>query len=247
MRTILECIIWTILVALMIICSSVKADDKTLRVAVIDTGLDLTDTRLNSRLCANSSQDFTDTGLTDRAGHGTNIVGIIENRAKDANYCIVMLKFYDKIIGKREDYLGALKEAVNQNSDIVNMSLAGYDFDETEKNLVCNHPQIKFVVAAGNDSKDLAKNPVYPASYNCKNEIIVGALGPEYYGALVVDGQPKAWFSNWGDIVDVWENGTDVYAPAPNDQIIAMSGTSQATASITGKAIYILDKYAKGH
>jgi major intracellular serine protease len=240
MRTLMECIVWTILLTMMILCASVHGDE--LKVGVIDTGLDITDTRLNSRLCPNSSQDFTGTGLVDHHGHGTHVVGIIENRAKDANYCLAIFKFYDKNLAPEADLINALKEAISQKLDIVNMSLGGKDFDQQEKDLICNNPHIKFIVSAGNDNEDLGKTPTYPASYHCDNEVIVGATGDDYVGAI---GQPKAWFSNYGDIIDVWEPGSHIRSTLPNGQEGEMSGTSMSAASITGKAIYLLDKYVK--
>ena len=48
-----------------------------LRVAVIDTGLDLSDKRFSSRLCKEGHEDFTHTTIEDKSGHGTHVVGLI--------------------------------------------------------------------------------------------------------------------------------------------------------------------------
>ena len=92
MKTLFELFCWAILLGMMICISAAHSDE--LRIAVIDTGIDLKDTRINSHLCATGHVDFTEEGLQDDIGHGTAIVGLIEQYAKDSNYCIVMIKWY---------------------------------------------------------------------------------------------------------------------------------------------------------
>ena len=61
---------------------------KPLKVAVIDTGLNL---KYSSSvpLCKSEHKDFTGEGFNDTNGHGTNIVGLIVQNTKATNYCIV--------------------------------------------------------------------------------------------------------------------------------------------------------------
>lgn len=206
--------------------SSVHAD--MLRVGVIDTGLDLHDSRLSAHLCDTGHKDFTGKGLQDDEDHGTHIVGLIEQYAKDSNYCLVILKYYETIpesSGAAWE-LAAVKEAVKQHLDLVNMSLSGDGYIPEEKRLLCMSPETVFIIAAGNDGVDLDESPRCPASYGCANMLVVGS----YHSA----------FSNYGKVVTAWENGEDVLSTLPNGETGHKTGTSQATAIRTGKLIYAI-------
>jgi hypothetical protein len=114
-----------IFILLSLLCTSAQAD--MLRVAVIDTGLDITDTRLSAHLCDNGHIDYTGEGLQDDLGHGTHVTGLIEKYAEDSNYCLVILKYYGNGASRRggEDFVPALREAISQHVNIVNLSSAG--------------------------------------------------------------------------------------------------------------------------
>jgi major intracellular serine protease len=220
MRTLFEMFCWTILLVMMICVATVHAD--TLKVGVIDTGLDLTDFRLSGHLCKEGHADFTNTGIIDNDGHGTHVVGLIEKYAKDSDYCLVILKFVnDHTVSS---YLEAMKEAVAQHLDIVNMSLSGDEYSAEEERLICTNIATTFVVAAGNDRRNIVDTPSYPASIGCTNVISVGAN--DFFG------------SNYGDIIKAWETGYNVESTLPNGQYGKMTGTSMSTAIHTGKLIY---------
>src|SRR5690606_17888997 len=74
---------------------------KPIIIAVIDTGISdkLKDGKF---LCKMGHKDFTGTGLNDVHGHGTHVSGLIHQHAaktadwnKSANYCQVILKYWD--------------------------------------------------------------------------------------------------------------------------------------------------------
>ncbi len=69
---------------------------KTIRVAVIDTGLDLSDPRFSALLCKDIKgvNLVPKEGIRDLIGHGTHVAGIIKKYAKDANYCMMIIKYY---------------------------------------------------------------------------------------------------------------------------------------------------------
>lgn len=204
-----------------------KCAPRMLRVAVIDTGLDLTDMRFIPHLCGSGHEDFTGEGLTDTVGHGTHVAGIIKAEAGDAPFCLQILKFYsayaDGMTNLRRE-IQALRVA--RGADIVNLSIGGPEFSEPEL-LALKAIRGKLVAAAGNEGNDLAIVPYYPASYGLPNMIVVGN-GVSQEGRFLE--------SNYGRQVNVWEWGK-VDSTLPGGRRGIMIGTSQATAVQTGKLI----------
>lgn len=187
------------------------------RVSVIDTGLNIEDPKYKPYLCRYGHKDFTGFGISDNDGHGTAVVDLIIENAKSANFCLVILKFFDPLFKHEttQTAIDAAKRAVLLQSKVVNMSLSGEGYVEEEKRTLASSPGTIFVVAAGNDSVNLDIFPRYPASYNLKNIMVVGALDP--------DTGDKRLRSNFGTKVVNWELATS---------------TSYATAIKTGKLVF---------
>lgn len=140
---------------------------KTIRVAVIDTGFNMNDNwdkvlknnKLGLRkpkLCRTGHKDFTGTGLQDRVGHGTHIAGLIAKEAKNADYCLIILKIYSLahmnglgavLSHKAFDYANRL------GVDIINFSTNGEGLILPEYRAIKKvlDSGILLVVAAGND------------------------------------------------------------------------------------------------
>lgn len=186
------------------------------KVAVIDTGLNL---KYTYPLCG--IKDFTNTSFEDTHGHGTNISGIIHKEAKGADYCQVVLKFFDKKskVGNQYAVVKALEHAISQKVDIINFSLGGEEPNPAEKELIIKalNKGIIIVAAAGNDAKNECS--YFPACYD-KRIVVVGAMGKE---------RKLLESSNNSSSVDLYADGDSVTADG-----ITQSGTSQATAKVTG-------------
>ncbi len=240
----------TLILALSLIalCACVKAEAKhcgktPIRIVVLDTGFGYGDSGHESNLCKYGHKDFSpDKKFTksyatrtpvpvDFHGHGTNIVGIIDDYAKKAhtNYCIVVVKYYSE---KQNGYqsmmsmIEGIKYAANIKADFVNISGGGGVFEYEEYKAVKRFLSTggKLVAAAGNEQSDLdlKENAYYPAMYDARI-IIVGnhnKNGVKYKS------------SNYGSVVKRLEIGEDVTAYG-----ITMTGTSQATAVATGKIV----------
>ena len=207
------------------------------RIAVVDTGLDLNDTRLKDHLCPTGHKDFTGEGLKDINGHGTHVTGLIEQYAKKANYCIQVYKYFQESSSGQVNLnreLLALHEAVRSGVNIVNFSGGGPQFNEEESLIIRNHPEVTFVVAAGNDGKDLDNDfyEYYPAQLFYRNMIVVGGL--DWMGN-------KTPSSNYSHRIKTKELGENVKSTLPGG-LGYLSGTSQATAIATGK---LVDKLSK--
>lgn len=218
----------------LLIVASLAAEP--IKVAVIDTGLDVMDVRLYQKLCNSElHRDFTGTGLIDTIGHGTHVVGLIEEYAKKANYCLVILKFFDENAKPQvnfERFLRALNYAASIKVKYVNISGGGPVSDDRERVAIAAHPKITYVVAAGNDHENLddSKKKWYPASYALKNMKVVGGLAENGHS-------PMHW-SNYGSIVTDWERGERVMSTLPYGSVGIHSGTSMACAIKTGKLLY---------
>lgn len=207
--------------------------DKPLKIAVVDSGLDITDTRLSEQLCPTGHKDFTGYGLVDSVGHGTFVTGLIEKYAGSGNYCLVIYKYYSPLVEPKtnlENEILAFKEAIKNGVNVINFSSGGPHFDKEEYTVIRNNPNVLFVVAAGNDGQniDFEENSYYPASYFLKNEFVIGNI--------TLDNQ-RAPTSNWSSRITEVEVGEDVCSTAPDHKIDCGSGTSYSTAIRTGKII----------
>jgi len=207
---------------------------KHLRVAIVDTGLDLNDPRFQGHLCAVGHRSFTG-DLKDTYGHGTHVAGLIQKYAGDADYCFLIYKYYDEKNKDLDNFayeVEAFEQAVADGADIVNFSGGGPASSVEEMAVIRDNPQVLFVVAAGNENKDIdiPENHYYPASYPLKNVIVVGNVDKR--GNRVPS-------SNWGKKVDFVEDGDNVKSFLPGGKEGRMTGTSQATAIHTGKMLAI--------
>jgi len=213
-------------IALLLIFFPINAFCKQLKVAVVDTGFNFNDSRLNSKLCHDGHANFTNESMNDINGHGTAIISLIEQYAKNSNYCIIILKYYSNkdtpnLNAYRE--LLSLHEAVKLKVDIVNLSGGGYNEFPDEEEIIEESSNITYIVSTGNDGKNIDKYHFYPASYQYSNIISVGSFDFK-----------KSNRSNKA----VYESGEDVKVLLPNNKIGHLTGTSLSTAIHTGKFIY---------
>lgn len=237
---------------------SVPAAAEPLKVAVIDTGFGMKSSKGvigdTSKLCKDGHKDFSGenkfheiNGIKlplDVNGHGTNIAGIISEQAPEADFCIIVIKFYsEKNSGSEnlEASINSLKYFNEIKGDILNYSAGGPEFSQLE----CNEVEkllnrgSKFFSAAGNNNKLLEKGKkdrdYYPAMYDDRI-IVVG------HHKHLGNGFIKAPTSNYGPLVTVWELGSEISGNG-----LKMTGTSQATAIVTAKYLSQLRKPANDH
>lgn len=207
--------------------------ENPIRIAVIDSGLDLNDPRFATHICKTGSKDFTGYGIVDNLSHGTHVAGLIKQYAEDADYCLIILKFYEESQSSEQNIeytLQALREAVRLNVDFVNYSAGGTEFISEEKEIIENAPNITFVVAAGNNGESICykNHSYYPACHHLKNIVVVGNIKPD--GSI-------AKSSNRGKIVDAWEMGQNILSTFPNNQMGRLGGSSMSCAVHTGKLV----------
>ncbi|MCY4523838.1 MAG: S8 family serine peptidase [Halobacteriovoraceae bacterium] len=178
----------------------------------------------------------------DYNGHGTHVSGIIRSVFPDAK--ILTLKYYNPdVSGQKnlESTISALEYAVNKNVDIINYSGGGPESSKKELKILkkAQKKGIIIIAAAGNEKSniDQQENAYYPASYGLPNIITVTAHDKS---ANLISS------ANYGkSTVDISAPGHRIKSIFPNNQIGFLSGTSQATAFVTGAVALIKSHYPK--
>jgi hypothetical protein len=214
--------------------------EKTAVIAVIDSGFTFSEYTKNVRLCNQGHKDFTTLGQfdgrftktpvptdSDKNFHGTNIAGLIQDFAGYANYCMVILKYYNpKATGQQnlDASIAAVKYATDIKADFINYSGGGQLSDNAENAAVKNYLDKggRIIAAAGNESENTDIAPFYPAMSDPR---IVSVGSTDMFGNRLPS-------SNYGSRVKKWEVGYKMKAFG-----IRLTGTSQAAAITTGKII----------
>jgi len=183
--------------------------------------------------------------LDDNHGHGTHIAGIIGAEGGNGKGIIgispkislMILKYYDpKVPGtdNLKNTVAAINYAVAKGAHIINYSGGGTEFSQEEHDAVAAAEKkgILFVAAAGNERSNSDKNHYYPADYKLRNIISVTAIDPK---TEVLSS------SNYGvETVDIAAPGQNILSCLPGNAYGYMTGTSQATAFVTGGAALVM-------
>lgn len=205
-------------------------------VAVIDTGAELDHPALRTHLWRGpdglSGWNFINqnSDLTDRHGHGTHVAGMIAKLAPEAK--LMVLKYYEPQTSPEQTLratIEAFRYAIRNHADVINYSGGGLLPNEEERAVLgeARRAGILVVAAAGNESDNSDRRPFYPANYLLPNILSVGAVGRS--GPLVT--------SNFGlGSVDISSLGENLVSALPQHRWGPMTGTSQATAVVTGAA-----------
>lgn len=221
------------------------AQAQTIKVAVIDTGFDMNSKWPDApkmglsvpKICKEGHNGFKTKSVEDKNGHGTHVAGLIAKFAEDSDYCLVILKYYteNNFILNQENSNSAIKEATRQKVDVINYSGGGKGRDDEECELVKKalDKGIVFIAAAGNNGLDLEKKEFYPALCD-KRVVIVENVNSN--GSL----QNNSNYFKGTDRIVMRELGGGVMSIFPNNSFRSLSGTSQATAIVTGKFVKTL-------
>lgn len=187
-----------------------------MRVAILDSGIfphiDLREKIIYGK---NFTSEGNSQNVEDNNGHGTHVAGIIHSIAPEAQLLIIkVLDRYGK--GNIEDVTEGIYYAIEKNVDIINISISFEDEDKEMEEAIqlAKDKNIPVICAAGNN------NVIeYPAQYG----ISVGSI------------------DNKGNISDfstskatLYAMGEDVESTYLNDSYEILSGTSMATAKVTG-------------
>jgi subtilisin family serine protease len=226
---------------------------KEIVVAVVDTGIDPIHPFLEKNIFFNNSKvdennfgvDFSKdrkskTTPIDQHGHGTHVSGIVKSIYPDVK--ILALKYYNPNASGLDNLnstVEALKYAVDNNVDVINYSGGGPEAAAEELRILkeAERKGILVVAAAGNEESNIddKKKAYFPASYGLKNIITVTAHDED----LKILSS-----SNYGkSSVDIVAPGYRIKSSLQNGRAGYLTGTSQATAFVTGVAALIKSQY----
>ena len=198
--------------------------------------------------------NFTNSGNNpyDDNGHGTAIAGVLaaadDNTgvvgiASDIDIKLMPVKALDS---EGESTMSTLIQGIvyadNNGADICNCSWGGESgmadiFNNMIMENVIAQSDMLFVVAAGNESKNIDRLTYTPASYSEDNLITVGSI--EWDGSL-------SWFSNYGTRkVEMCAPGAAIYTTAVGGGYTCEWGTSFSAPYVAGVAA--LAKAAAGN
>lgn len=238
---------------------------RSIIVAVIDTGIDASHSDLSANIWHDPKSKevygwnyvSNKPNPQDEHGHGTHVAGIIGAVANPRSgvsgvthsVSIMAVKYYsDANPGSvnLSNTIKALNYAIDHGARIINYSGGGPEMSEEELLALkrAGEKGILVVTAAGNDHDnvdalttigpkgELSEHAYYPGSYALPNQIVVAST--DINNNLLAS-------SNWGrKTVDVAAPGENIFSTLPGGRYGYMSGTSQATAFVTGIAALIL-------
>jgi thermitase len=242
-------------------------------VAIVDTGIDPSHPAIRNSLWTNTKElngktgtdddgngfvddlhgfDFvTNKGiLVDHHGHGSHIAGIISGNDQAPGgfkgVCpgikIMPLRYYDEKgsgAANLKNTIRAIDYAVANGANIINYSGGGPERADLEYEALKRAQQkgILVVAAAGNERNNADKTFYYPAAYDLDNILAVTAIDAQ--GQILPS-------SNWGkNHVHVAAPGNAIISSIPNSNYGTLTGTSQATAFVSGVAAMLLTQNSK--
>ncbi|MFF5960919.1 type VII secretion-associated serine protease mycosin [Streptomyces luteogriseus] len=239
-----------------------QSTGKDMRVAVIDTGVDVTNPQLTDAVDVKSGRNFLpknlkdddgnpiergkENGTTDTVGHGTKVAGIIAARPAKGTGFVGLAPDATIIPIQQNDAEGngdvgtltaAIRYAVQAGADVINISQDTTKPMKSTSDLALAINQalarkIVVVASAGNDGLGGNVKETYPASY--KGVLAVAASDRN---------NERAAFSQSGEFVGVAAPGVDMISTIPKGGHCSDNGTSFSAPYVAGLAALIKAKH----
>ncbi len=208
-------------------------------VGIIDTGI-ITNHEFLANRVIETGINYSDSGSTnsekDDNGHGTHVAGIVADNTTDN----VKIKGYkvlnSKGSGTTSNICLAIDKAVEDNVNVINMSLGGKGTDSLFTETVQNAVNSGVIVCAAAGNEGANANNYSPASIDAC--ITVAAIDNE---------NDIPYWSNYGSCVDIIAPGVNIYSSYiyTSDERFykTLSGTSMACPFVSAASALILSKY----
>ncbi|MFV8828034.1 S8 family peptidase [Alkalihalobacterium sp. APHAB7] len=202
-------------------------------IAVLDTGVDPNHQDLKEKVLEGFNAFDGTSNSNDQHGHGTHVAGIAAALTNNVtgiagvawqNNILPVKVLNENGEGSSFEVARGIRWAVDNGAQVINMSLGDYH------NSYILHDAIKYahqndvvlIAASGNDNTN---EPMYPADYA---EVLTVAATD--------DKRERAFFSNYGNHIDVAAPGEHIPSLFPNNNYVIMSGTSMAAPHVAGLA-----------
>lgn len=207
------------------------------KVAILDSGVDASHEDLN---VAGGYSVFGDSPYNDGNGHGTHVAGTVA--ALDNNVGVVGVApdaevYAVKVLdssgsGSYAGIAEGIEWAINNDMDVINMSLGGSTSSDVLKEYVdlAYQEGILLVAAAGNSGTWLGwfDTVGYPAKYESVMAV-----------AAVDQSNNRASFSSAGNAVEISAPGVGVLSTVPGNSYDSYDGTSMASPHVAGVAAQV--------
>ncbi|MDR0859607.1 MAG: S8 family serine peptidase [Candidatus Peribacteria bacterium] len=184
--------------------------------------------------------------LTNLAGyniHGTHVAGTIGAKMNNG-IGIVGVNPSSEIMAIRAGYntsanneflttnaiINSIAFAKHNGAKIINASRGGGGIGDTALSTAISDFTTAggiFIAAAGNSENDNNSSPTYPCNFNQSNPSIICVAAHDSYNTL-------AYFSNYGNVVDISAPGVSIKSTIESDGYSNMNGTSMATPHVAG-------------
>lgn len=217
---------------------------KGIRVGVIDTGIDLNHPNLAPNIKGGINIIQPSKPPQDDNGHGTHIAGtigaipyqgVVGVAPKVSLYAIKVLNASGT--GSLSDLIKGIEWGIANKMDVLNISISGGKKIHPVLEKVVNEAVrrgIIVVAAAGNSGSSSGQGDHVEIPARIASTIAVSALNKA---------NKRAPFSATGKMVDIAAPGVDILSTYRNKKYAVLSGTSMATAHVSGvmalyKAVY---------
>jgi thermitase len=216
-----------------------------IKVAVIDSGIDLTHPVFAGKLSAISEfWDYVGNDATPQDesggngyGHGTAVAGIILQVAPRAKILPIRVLRPDGS-ANTSDVVAAIGRAVNNGANIINISLGTGGYDQSLMDICtwANNQGVLIVAAAGNNGQ--LNNLDSPAMFTWSYSTYQMTIG---VGSVNANDQ-KSSFSSYGDSIYTFAPGENIWSAYPGNKSANFTGTSFATPIVTGSIALVMSE-----
>ncbi|MFC5725005.1 type VII secretion-associated serine protease mycosin [Streptomyces gamaensis] len=229
------------------------ADGRPVRVAVIDTGVDVVNPQLTDAVDPKSGADLL-SGPSDQlkgptvdpVGHGTKVAGIVAARPRPGTGFVGLAPESVVIPIRQNDERGtgtshtlalAIRKAVQDGADVINVSqdtaqplLPDSDLERAVKEALAR--DVVVIASAGNDGLDGNVKKTYPAAYEGVLAVAASDRNNE-----------RAPFSQPGDFIGVAAPGVEMVSTVPGGGQCVDNGTSFSAPYVAGVAALLRAKH----
>lgn len=211
------------------------------KVAVIDTGIDLKHPLLTSNIDSVNDWDFVNnddtpqeeqlvgTGVS-KYGHGTAVAGVILQYAPKAQI-IALRALKPDGAGTASNVVAALDRAVKVGAKVINISL-GSSTDTLAINTAIKNALAAGVMVVNSSGNTGTEGMLYPAR-NAGNAQFPTTSGFFAVGS-VTDSLSKSSFTSYGTNMTLTAPGEKVLTVFPDARLIMATGTSFAAPAVSG-------------